>query len=478
MRDALYRYLYFTILRKRSFAGEVSFSYNKHMRFYKDKVFWYVFTALALVKGAALAGVFYFHPLGEKILAFPDSLTYVYPAQTWLEYGQMWEAVTAAPMLLRTPGYPFFLAVVQTLFHNMTWAVVLVQHLLSLALLIPVYMTAEKLNGKHAARAAVLFCAASVLYFSLSFAVLTEILCAFLLSWFVYFTVNFLLKPAGHKLFLAALFLSSAVYVRPAAYYFMFASAIILVCFSAAKLVRFPAWKIAAFFFVPLLILVGAWQVRNSVQTGFGGFTSVGAYNLYMWNEDYLAHKYNLSVPQAHQLLENALPPGFNSLPPTEQVRLYKAMAKPLIQESFFYKLSRAPLWAVKTLFGANFVHCSRLLTGGAIPEEELDGQMLNHTTALHGNWLKTIPHKLLFLLTAGEVFLLVLCGSAGFLLLWKTHRTETFFLLVYCLYFWGIGSVFFGAYARFRAPFEFALCITAGAAANALVQYTKTKIK
>ena len=269
------------------------------MRFYKDKVFWYVFTALALVKGAALAGVFYFHPLGEKILAFPDSLTYVYPAQTWLEYGQMWEAVTAAPMLLRTPGYPFFLAVVQTLFHNMTWAVVLVQNLLSLALLIPVYMTAEKLNGKHAARAAALFCAASVLYFSLSFAVLTEILCAFLLSWFVYFTVNFLLKPAGHKLFLAALFLSSAVYVRPAAYYFMFASTIILVCFSAAKLVRFPAWQIAAFFFAPLLILVGAWQVRNSVQTGFGGFTSVGAYNLYMWNEDYLAHKYNLSVPQA-----------------------------------------------------------------------------------------------------------------------------------------------------------------------------------
>lgn len=171
------------------------------MRFYKDKVFWYVFTALALVKGSALAGVFYFHPLGEKILAFPDSLTYVYPAQTWLEYGQMWEAVTAAPMLLRTPGYPFFLAVVQTLFHNMTWAVVLVQNLLSLALLIPIYMTAEKLNGKPSARAAVLFCAASVLYFSLSFAVLTEILCAFLLSWFVYFTVNFLLKPAGHKLF-------------------------------------------------------------------------------------------------------------------------------------------------------------------------------------------------------------------------------------------------------------------------------------
>lgn len=448
------------------------------MRFYKDKVFWYIFAALALVKGAALLGLFYWHPLGEKILAFPDSLTYVYPAQTWLEYGQMWEAVTAAPMLLRTPGYPFFLALVQTVFGNMTWAVALVQNLLSLALLIPVYMTAEKINGKNAARWAMFFCAASVLYFSLSFAVLTEVLCTFLLSWFVYFTVDFLLKPTGGKILLAALFLAGAVYVRPAAYYFMFASAIILVCFSAAKLVRFSAWKIATLFFVPLLALVGAWQVRNYIQTGFGGFTTVGAYNLYMWNEDYLAYKYNLSVPQAHTALENSLPPGFNALPPAGQTRLYKAMAKPLIKEAFLYKLSRAPLWAMKTLLGANFVHLSRLLTGGAIPEEELDGQMLNHTTALHENWLKTATDKLLFVAASGEVFLLVLFSVGGFILLWKRRKAETFFLLVYCLYFWGIGSVFFGAYARFRAPFEFALCIPAGVAANALLQYAQQKIK
>lgn len=459
-------------------AGGVSFSYNKRMHFYKDKIFWYIFAALALIKGAALAGLFYFHPLGEKILAFPDSLTYVYPAQTWLQYGQMWEAVSTAPMLLRTPGYPFFLAVVQALFHNMTWAVALVQNLLSLALLIPVYMTAEKLSGKNAARAAAGFCAASVLYFSLSFAVLTEVLCAFLLGWFVYFMVDFLIKPAGQKLFFSALFLAGAVYVRPAAYYFMFASAIILVCFSAAKLISVAAWKIITLFLLPLLIFVGAWQVRNYAQTGFGGFTSVGAYNLYMWNEDYLAYKYNLSVPQAHEALKNTLPPGFGALAAPDQVRLYRTMAKSLIQKAFFYKLSRAPLWAVKTLFGANFVHVSRLLTGGAAPEEELEGQMLNHTSAVHENWLKSTAQKLLFLAASGEVFLLVLFSIGGFLLLWRTRRTETFFLLTYSLYFWGIGSVFFGAYARFRAPFEFVLCVAAGTALNAALQHARKKKK
>lgn len=432
------------------------------MPFYKDRVFWYIFSALAFVKAAAFICICFFHPLGEAVLAFPDSLTYVYPAQTFLQYGSMWEAVSAAPMLLRTPGYPFFLALVQLVFHNLTWAVALAQNLLSLALLIPVYLTARQLSGRTAARWAAGFCAVSVLYFSLSFAVLTEILCAFLLAWFVYFIIHFFAAPRTRDLFCSALFLAAAVYVRPAAYYFMFAAVITLACFCASGMVRFSAKKLLLAFVLPLAVLAGAWQARNTLTAGFNGFTTVGAYNLYIWNEDYLARKFNLTVPQAHDMLQRALPPGFDALPPAHQARIYKAMAAPLLRESFLYKLSRTPLWAGKTLFGANFVHFSRLL--GAGPAEEPDGQMLNHSSAVHTDRLNGLFSKSLFALAAGQVFIVVLLGIGGFFPLWKMRRAETFFLALYCLYFWGIGSTFFGAYARFRAPFEFVLCITAGA--------------
>lgn len=439
------------------------------MPFYKDRVFQWIFIILLLFKTAAFCHIYYANPLGEAVLIFPDSLTYVYPAQTFLQYADMWEAVTVNPMLLRTPGYPFFLSVIQFITGNLTWSVAAVQNLLSLLLLIPVYLTARQLSGLRAARWAAVFCAISVLYFSLSFAVLTEILCTFLLAWFVYLIIRFLNAPHIHSLLGAALLLAAAVYVRPAAYYFMFASAIILVCFSIGKLVSCPVRKIGMAFILPLCLFIGAWHIRNFRQTGFSGFSSVNAYNLYMWNEDYLADKFNIPVTQAHQALEKALPPGFNALPAKEQVRIYQSMALPLVKESFRYKLTHAPLWAAKTLFGANFIHISRLVSGGHATGALLDGEMLNHTQAVHHNWLENRSAKLLFGATAGQVLLTVFFGTVGFIFLWKKKKAETFFLAIYCLYFWGIGSTFFGAYARFRAPFEFVLCITAGAAAAML---------
>ena len=414
------------------------------MRWYRDKIFWYIFATLAIFKVLAFVFLFFFHPAGENILAFPDSVGYVYPAQTWLAYGQMWEAVSATPMLLRTPGYPFFLALIQTLTGNMTWAIAAAQNLLSLFLLIPVYLTTRLLSGVNAARWASVFCAGSVLYFSLSFAVLTEILCVFLLAWFVFLAVRFLTNPRSADLLGASLFLAGAVYVRPATYYFMFFAAVLFLVFRAAKLIRFSFLKISLFFVLPLFLSIGAWHFRNACVAGYKGFTGVGAYNLYIWNEDYIAKKFNLPVLEARHRLELALPPEFSALPPREQVRLYKELAKPLIRESFFYKLTRAPWWLTKTLLGANNAHL----------------QQLFHAEK---------PSFFLFLVAEGQVCLLILFCAIGFWILWKKERKTAFFLFTYSLYFWAIGSVFSGAYARFRAPFEFVLCIAAGTALSFL---------
>ncbi len=432
------------------------------MQCYKDKIFWCIFTVLAAVKLAAFIYICFFHPAGEAIFALPDSIGYVYPAQTLLQEGAFWEAISASPMLLRTPGYPLFLAAVQLATNSMTWGVALWQNILSLLLLFPVYLSANRLGGQTAARWAAFFCAASVLYFSLAFAVLTETLCTFLLAWFVFFMLRFFQTPRTLDLFCAALLLGAAVYVRPAAYYFMPVCTIILLCFCTGKLLKYPVLKIIAAFILPLAVSISAWHARNYFTAGFNGFTTVGAYNLYIWNEDYLAKKFNLSVPQTHEQMTAALPPGFDGLPPTEQVRIYKAMARPLIKESFLYKLAHAPLWAGKTLLGANFTHLAQLFN---LTARQTGTESLQHTGILPAGWKTSFPAGMLFLGCLGQVLLTVLLGITGLWILWKKERTLAFFLTVYCLYFWGIGSVFSGAYARFRAPFEFVLCITAGLA-------------
>lgn len=443
------------------------------MTWYKDKFFWYIFTALSAVKAAAFIYICFFHPSGESVLALPDSIGYVYPAQTLLQEGSMWEAVSVSPMLLRTPGYPLFLAAVQLATHSMTWGVALWQNILSLLMLIPVYLSAGKLGGKNAARWATFFCAASILYFSLAFAVLTEPLCAFLLAWFVFFILRFFQAPHTRDLLGAALLLAAAVYVRPAAYYFMPVCAVILLCFCASKWLRCSIRKVLIAFVLPLFIAIGAWHIRNATTAQFSGFTTVDAYNLYVWNEDYLAHQLHVPAVQAHELITSLLPQGFADWPAKEQVRFYKTRGAQLVQKSFLYKLAHAPLWAAKTLLGTNFAHTAHLLN--LTPLQTAGGEP---TGALPAGWTHSFGSVVLLLFSVGQVGLTVLLGAAGLWILWKQKRAEAFFLLIYCLYFWGIGSVFYGAYARFRAPFEFVLCICAGLAAAELLSLLPKKLK
>ncbi|MCQ2410647.1 MAG: glycosyltransferase family 39 protein [Elusimicrobiaceae bacterium] len=429
------------------------------MVWYKDKIFWSIICAAILTRLAAFAWLLGAHPLGEQVLIFPDSLGYVYPAQTLLTYGHLWEAVSATPLLLRTPGYPVFLALIHWISGNVTWAVAVAQNILAVCMLWPVYLSTRRLGGINAARWASGFCAISVLYFSLSFAVLTETLCTFLLAWFVFFLLRWLDKPRRQNLTVAAVLLVAAVYVRPAAYYFVPVTWVLAFAWAQQKKSFSLAKQIIFCLLLPTVILLGAWQIRNYVQTGYRGFSTVGAYNLYMWNEDYVAKQNNLSVMQAHQQLQKELPPGFENFSAAQQVKTYKRLAAPLVARGLIYKLVHVPHWAVKTLFGTNYAHVTRLAFG----QENSPATTLNQTQLLPRPWINTPADKGLFALVFLQVAMVVLVGSWGLWCCFKTHRAAAVFLTVYTVYFWAIGSCFFGAYARFRAPFEFVLCITAG---------------
>ena len=442
------------------------------MAWYKDKIFWGILIAAAITKLTVFLWLVVAGPLGNQVLVFPDSLGYVFPAQTLLAHGSLWEAISSSPMLLRTPGYPVFLALVQLVGGNMTWAVAAAQNILSFCLLLPVYLSARRVGSVGTARLAAGFCAISVLYFTLSFAVLTETLCVFLLAWFVFLVLCWLDHPRWYYLLGSALLLTAAVYVRPAVYYFVPVGFLLFSLYAALKksLTRFLQTVLC--FLLPAVVLIGAWHVRNYKQTGYGGFTSVGAYNLYIWNEDFVAKQNNITVAQAYQQLERALPSDFYSFSAAQQVETYKQLAKPLLKQSWKYKISRLPLWAGKTLFGTNQAHLTRLLLG----QEENQETALNQTDALPHAWLGSGVEKLLFALALIQVASVALLGICGLWINLKKYPAQTVFLLVYTGYFWLLGSSFLGAYARFRAPFEFVFCITAAIAVKALWPHKRKK--
>ena len=77
---------------------------------------------------------------------------------------------------------------------------------------------------------------------------------------------------------------------------------------------------------------------------------------------------------------------------------------------------------------------------------------------------------KLLFILAFVQVAVVVLLGIYGLWTIRKKYPAQAIFLMIYTGYFWLLGSSFLGAYARFRAPFEFVLCITAALAVENLL--------
>ena len=140
------------------------------------------------------------------------------------------------------------------------------------------------------------------------------------------------------------------------------------------------------------------------------------------------------------QLLEKMLPEQFDTWPPVHQNRFYKQNAYSLLKLSFLFRAKRAPWWALRTLVGPNQQHLHQLI----------------------GNKLVA---KGIIILSAIQIVGLVVLSGYGFWIVRKKNFPAFLFLLIYSVFFWATSAWFASAYARFRAPFEFVLCITAALA-------------
>src|SRR5208283_2091266 len=94
--------------------------------------------------------------------------------------------------------------------------------------------------------------------------------------------VEFLRTRRLPALAAAGLWLAAATFVRPVTYYLPVALAAGLM----AVLARAPGlrWKAPAVLLLSVLPWLAAWQIRNRVETGFAGFSSIQAENLYFFS--------------------------------------------------------------------------------------------------------------------------------------------------------------------------------------------------
>ena len=212
---------------------------------------------------------------GTNAIIFPDTPSYLEPGRNLLLHGRFF--ADGVPDLLRTPGYSLFFAI--TSLGGLTVSAA-ANVILSVFSVILVWRLGRRVFDDHriALGAAWIFAFEPIaVKFSVVLYSETLFLTCFLLS--MERIAAFLLERRLRVLAVGGLWLAAATFVRPVSYYLPVALALGLFL----VLARVPGlrWKAPAVLLITVLPWLAAWQIRNRVETGYDGFSSVGVYNLY-----------------------------------------------------------------------------------------------------------------------------------------------------------------------------------------------------
>jgi hypothetical protein len=212
----------------------------------------------------------------------PDTFSYIKPAKELLSHG--WFYSNGSPELFRTPGYPallipgIFLGSVELV----TIGIQIVLGCLTTYLVFRISMLLFK-NSKAALLSALL-CAiepVSIIYAS---KLLSETLFTFLNTLFLFFMARYLEHAQPRKIIFASAVLSATVYVKPINYFLPFLTTLILIIWALNQRgFRTKFLAHALLFLFSSVVLLGIWQVRNFVTTGYSGFSAVSDVSLYCY---------------------------------------------------------------------------------------------------------------------------------------------------------------------------------------------------
>jgi len=212
---------------------------------------------------------------GTRALFDSDTFSYLEPGRNLLLHGRFF--ADGVPDLVRTPGYPLFLAITSLAGFPAAAVANVLLSVFSIYLVWRIGRTAFDDNR-------IALCAAWLFAFeplSVIYSVLlisdTLFLAIFLLS--MERLAVFLRERRLRVLVASGLWLAAATYVRPVSYYLPVALALGLL----VVLARVPPmrWKAPAMLLISVLPWLAAWQIRNWVETGYGGFSSITEINRY-----------------------------------------------------------------------------------------------------------------------------------------------------------------------------------------------------
>jgi len=216
-----------------------------------------------------------------------DTRSYVRPALALLDNGEFSQTRRHdRPEFFRTPGYPGFIAVVFGIFGKSRTALLLAQVLVSTLTALVVYLLGARMWSIPVGLLAAALTTLDPLQLYSVETIMSENLATLLLVLVagVGFFVFSRQKPKLRWLALLGLAMATATMVRPVTYYLPL---LVILLLAYRFLRRETPWRSAVqmlvAFLVPVVVVIGGWQLRNHEQVDSWRFSAVEAQNLYLY---------------------------------------------------------------------------------------------------------------------------------------------------------------------------------------------------
>ena len=222
--------------------------------------------------------------LDEGRLVEPDSNDYLLNAHALLDDGRFWSSPgSGEPEFERTPGYPLFIAAIFAMTGRSVLAVALVQSVVSVLVAVPMFLLARRLFNERVGVVAIVLLLLDPLLMYFGSLILTETLATLLIVSSTALVACLVHRGEASTVRWAAVgvLLAAATHVRPGQYYLPLLVVVLLVWTG-----RRHGWGIrqtvpaAVGLLMPVLLLVGGWQVRNAEQVGSSRFSGIEAVNM------------------------------------------------------------------------------------------------------------------------------------------------------------------------------------------------------
>lgn len=238
----------------------------------RSKWFWIVLVASLVVKGL----FFYKQSFIPARFYTPDGYHYKQLADNLIKYGSFAALSPRTgrlyPEIIRTPGYPAFLAAVILCIPQdfpLEYIVAFIQIILASLTCGLVYLLAKKIFNRTAAVIAGLLSVCDMTSTVLANLMLSDTLFVFSFFCSFYLSITGIMDRKKGRLATAGFFLGLATLFRPISLY----AVLIFMCLFIYLRKKISPYN-ALFFLLPFFLIIGSWKARNYLRTGNSAFSA------------------------------------------------------------------------------------------------------------------------------------------------------------------------------------------------------------